>query len=370
MKALRIPLMVAAAVIIGACHDDGLSSPELQEVEVGDMQGGIRVLSWNVYVGTDVDAVIEALADGFQEADLAVLQAQIQTLMMTDFPSRASAMVDEIADQRPHVVGFQEITTFDLQVFGIPTIDFLEILQLKLAERGLNYVVASQILNIDVSIDVPDVGAIGLQDYDVMLVDADRVTVLDAWGKTFDLNMVDLIGPVGGIALVRGYVYADILIGGKDYDVVTTHLESSGYAPLLPDLRGAQAAEIVTVLADADRAVVMGDLNDEGNSPMNAAFAAGGFLDVWPTLYPGDDGFTCCHALTLDEDVPVYTKRIDYVFVRGIEHPIRGLLHGSMVILGEEPGDRILDAPYYPLWPSDHLGLAAEFKVPMAKGLR
>jgi hypothetical protein len=40
------------------------------------------------------------------------------------------------------------------------------------------------------------------------------------------------------------------------------------------------------------------------------------------------------------------------------------------VPLSDDPEDRILDAPYYPLWPSDHLGLAAELKVPMAKGLR
>jgi len=368
MKALRIPMMVAAVLLLGACHDEGLSSPTLGVN--GAAQGHLKVLSWNVYVGTDVDAVIEALADGFQPEDMLVLQAQIQTLVMTDFPSRAGAMVDEIAARRPHVVGLQEITTLDLQAFGLGTIDFLQIVQDELAARGLHYEVAGQVTNIDVSIDVPGMGAIGLTDYDVMLVDADRVQVLDAWGKTFDMNMVDLIGPVGGISLVRGYVYADILIGEKDYHVVTAHLESSGYAPLLPMLRGAQATEIVTVLADADRAVVMGDLNDEGVSPMNAAFAAGGFLDVWPTLYPGTDGFTCCHAYTLDEEVPVYTKRIDYVFVRGIEHPIQGLKNGSMEILGEEPADRILDAPYYPLWPSDHLGLFAHLRVPIAEDLR
>ena len=368
MKALRIPLMVAAVLLLGACDDDGISSPILPGVQ-GAAQGHLKALSWNVYVGTDVDAVIEALADGFQESDLLVLQAQIQTLVMTDFPTRAGAMVDEIADRRPHVVGLQEITTLDLQPFGLGTIDFLEIVQDALAARGLNYVVADTVKNIDVSIEVPGVGAIGLTDYDVMLVDADRVQVLDAWGKTFDLNMVDLIGPVGGISLVRGYVYANIMIGEKDYHVVTAHLESSGYAPMLPMLRGVQATEIVTVLADADRAVVMGDLNDEGASPMNAAFAAGGFVDVWPALYPGTDGFTCCHALTLNEEVPAYTKRIDYLFVRGIEHPIQGL-KGSMEILGEEPGDRILEAPYYPLWPSDHLGLFANLNVPIAEDLR
>jgi endonuclease/exonuclease/phosphatase family metal-dependent hydrolase len=356
--------MVAAATLFGACSDAGVSSPEFEHAS--PMQGGISVLSWNVYVGTDVDAVINALADGFQEADLAVLSAQVETLVMTDFPSRSAAIVDEIADRRPHVVGLQEITTLHLEAFGIPTIDFLEILQRMLAARGLNYVVAGQILNIDVSIEVPQIGVIGMQDYDVMLVDAKRVKLNEAWGKSFEYN----IGPVAeGIDLKRGYVYADVRIGGKDYSVVTTHLESSGPPDVLPDLRGAQAMEIATVLAGAERAVVMGDLNDEGSSPMNSVFAGAGFLDVWPTLHPGTDGFTCCHALTLDEKVPEFYQRIDYIFARGLEHPVQGL-HGSIEILGEDPADRILDAPYYPLWPSDHAGLAGEFFVPVATGLR
>lgn len=366
MKALRIPLMVAAVMMLGACHDDSVSSPNLREA--GAMQGGISVLSWNVYVGTDVDAVILALADGFQDADMAVLQAQIQTLVMTDFPSRAGAIADEIAARKPHVVGLQEITNFDLYLPGLVEMDlqFLPILQDALAARGLNYTVAGQILNIDVSLAPMPGTNLGMQDFDVMLVDADRVQVLEAWGKTFDWN----IGAVGaGIDLKRGYVYADIVIGGKGYSVVSAHLESTGPEEVLVQLRGAQAMEIATVLAGAERAVVMGDLNDEAPSPMNTVFASAGFLDAWTGLHPGTDGYTCCHAATLDEETPVFYERIDYVFVRGIDHPVRGL-HGAIEILGEDPEDRILDAPYYPLWPSDHAGLAARFFVPIAEDLR
>jgi endonuclease/exonuclease/phosphatase family metal-dependent hydrolase len=374
MKALRIPLMVAAVVLFGACQDERVSSPDLRPegavqrgIPGGAMQGGISVLSWNVYVGTDVDAVIFALADGYDPAaDGPILEAQIGTLLATDFPTRAAAIVDEIADRAPHVVGLQEITTLHLEAFGIPTIDFLDTLQLKLAEQGLNYVVAGQILNIDVSLDLMPGVTIGMQDYDVMLVDAKRVSVQEAWGKRFDYN----IGPVApGIDLYRGYVFANIKIGGKDYSVVSAHLESSGPEEVLPELRGAQAMEIATVLAGAERAVVMGDLNDEIPSPMNYVFANAGFIDAWTELHPGTDGYTCCHALTLDEEIPDFYERIDYVFVRGIDHPVSGL-HGSIEILGEDPEDRIMDAPYYPLWPSDHAGLTARFFVPIAEDLR
>jgi len=75
MKASKLFAMVAAASLLVACSDAGVTDPTLGRA--GAIQVGITVVNWNVYVGTDVDAVILALADGFQEADLAVLGAQI-----------------------------------------------------------------------------------------------------------------------------------------------------------------------------------------------------------------------------------------------------------------------------------------------------
>jgi len=373
MKKCRIPLILAGLALVAACSDQPVSGPDLRNA--GAMQGGISVLSWNVYVGTDVDAVILALSDGFGEEDIPVLTQQIQTLVATDFLTRAAAIADEIAARRPHVVGLQEITNFALHAptlgvnFDLP---FLTILQGALAERGLNYVVADQILNIDVSVDLPfENESLGMQDYDVMLVDADRVELNGTIAKTFDLNLVDLIGPVGGIELRRGYVLANLQVGGKTYTVVSTHLEAgeSGQGGTLSWLRSKQATEIAGALAGAERAVVMGDLNDWDDSWMYQVFAGAGFIDAWAELHPGTTGLTCCHSTDLMNEVPAFYERIDYVLVRGIEHPVSGL-HGSIEILGEEQADRIIDAPYYPLWPSDHAGLAASLKVPVAEELR
>jgi len=362
MKAWRIVAIVAAVSLLGACSDAGVTDPTLRRA--GAMQGGISVLNWNVYVGTDVDAVILALADGFQESDLAVLEAQIQTLFATDFPTRAAAIADEIAERRPDVVGLQEITAFALHspILGIDAdIDFLPILEEALADRGLHYAVAAQNLNIDVT----PLPGITMKDYDVMLVNADQVDVLEAWGKTFDLNA----GQVAqGIVLERGYVYAEIRIGGKEYTVVSAHPEA-GKGSDLSGLRYYQALEIAAAIGDAERAVVMGDLNDVPGSPLYHVFAGTGFTDVWPALHPDEEGLTCCHLTTLMNDVPAFYERIDYLWVRGIEHPVSGL-HGSIELLGEETGDRILDAPFYPLWPSDHAGLFGKFLVPVAEELR
>jgi len=258
----------------------------------------------------------------------------------------------------------QEITTFALhsEVLGIDAdIEFLPILEQALAARGLHYAVAGQNLNIEVT----PLPGITMKDYDVMLVDTDRVDVREAWGKTFDVNA----GQVAqGIILKRGYVYADIRIGGKEYTVVSAHPEA-GKGSDLSGLRYYQALEIAAAIGDAERAVVMGDLNDVPGSLLYNVFAGTGFTDVWAALHPDEEGLTCCHLTTLMNDAPAFYERIDYLWARGLDHPVTEL-HGSMELLGEETGDRILDAPFYPLWPSDHAGLFGKFFVPVAEDLR
>src|SRR5574342_145245 len=87
--------------------------------------------------------------------DIPALFAAIETLGKTDFPTRAGAIADEFARERPHVVGFQEVSEIhiDLNGFGVPLmidLEFLPILQTQLAARGLNYVVAATVKNLDV----------------------------------------------------------------------------------------------------------------------------------------------------------------------------------------------------------------------------
>ena len=57
-----------------------------------------------------------------------------------------------------------------------------------------------------------------------------------------------------------------------------------------------------------------------------------------------------------------FYKRIDYLFTRGVGHPGADYPASTVTLLGDDPADRV-DGPYYPLWPSDHRGLAVQFLV-------
>jgi len=82
VSTLRIPFILTAVALAVACSDQPVSGPDLR-VDRGDRS--ISVLSWNVYVGADVDAIILALADENPANDLDALLAGLAELEATDF---------------------------------------------------------------------------------------------------------------------------------------------------------------------------------------------------------------------------------------------------------------------------------------------
>ena len=358
----RCLLLVLAALV--ACVDDPSSPAVPMDVtaaaanrgrSLDRADGGITVMSQNLYVGADVDLVIGALASPDPRDDFLALLFAIETLGKTDFPARAAAIADEIARRRPHAVGLQEVSVIniDLTGFGVPIVvrlDFLTILRAELAERGLNYSVAATVQNI-AAVPVP---GISLVDFDALLVDAGRVTVTAAGGQNFTAN----VGPVApGVALIRGWVWARTTVAGRPTTFVSTHAEADLGGARLSNLRALQIGELIgTVTSDA-RVVLMGDLNDTPGSPMYEVLKRAGFTDVWAALQSGERGNTCCHVADLSNPVAALAKRIDYVFTRGWGG--RGDdLSGEIARFGDVPADRVT-GPAYPIWPSDHAGLVA-----------
>jgi endonuclease/exonuclease/phosphatase family metal-dependent hydrolase len=342
-----------------ACGDNPLapaSDPAAQA------QGGARrlaVLTRNLYVGADVDAVIAALVSPSPDDDLPALIAAIQTLQRTDFPARAGAIADEVARSRPHAVGLQEVSEIhiDLTPLDIPVslqLDFLPVLQQALAERDLHYAVAATVKNIEAA----PLPGVSLVDYDVMLVDADRVRITDHQSHTYAQN----IGPVApGVVLKRGWVSVSATVDGRAYQFASTHLES-GRAAGLDQLRAAQAAELAGALGTGVPAIVMGDLNDQPGSAMYQVLTGAGLADVWADLRPGVGGETCCHAADLSNPVAAFDQRIDYVLARGFRAAGRPVL-GSTTIVGDQPADRVAGSEGL-VWPSDHAGLTASLLLP------
>lgn len=366
----RVSSLLALGVMLAACSDT-TSPPAFTNTSPEPL--AVSVMARNAYVGADVDAVIAALGTPDPADDFPALEYAIQMLGATDFPTRARALAAEIAAARPHVVGFAEISLIDIDLtpLGVDvdvTLPFLPILQAALAHRGLNYAVGAQVENIDVSVVN---GLVHLVDYDVVLYDADRVT----WETVAARNFVNNIPPEAlppGLVLKRGWIWGRATMGDNTVNVVSTHPESGADgdpANPLSQLRAAQAFEIMAALEGVAPVVVMGDLNDQPGSPLYSVLTGSAFTDAWLALRPGEAGYTCCHEYDLSNATTNFTKRIDYVFVRGFDHPGGGFRKSSIGLTGADPSERVA-GPAYPIWASDHAGLVADFFLPPAHGLR
>jgi endonuclease/exonuclease/phosphatase (EEP) superfamily protein YafD len=354
-----LPLGAAVLVALTTACSDGSVGPSALDQQgtpaaaASDAAAAITVMTQNLYPGANLDLVIGALASPDPSDDVPALQLAIQTLQRSDFPSRAAAIADAIARTRPHAVGLQEVATIDLDLnFGTPivlSLHFLPILQEALTERGLHYTVAAQHDNFVVA----PLPGISFADADVLLVDADRVTIESGSGHAFTYNL-GVVAP--GVDLERGWVTATVTIDGARYVLASAHPES-GQQPGLAQLRAAQIGELAASLPTTSPALVLGDLNDIPGSPMYQALTGAGFTDVWAALRPGVSGETCCHADDLSDKVARFNQRIDYVFARGFGKDGAGL-QGSITLFGDQPSEHVA-GPFGSIWPSDHAGLVA-----------
>ena len=356
----RTAAFVSAVLALAACQDAPIMGPSGDGAPDALLDGrrslarAIAIYNQNLYVGADLDAVLAALINGDPADDLPALQQAAATLLATDFPSRANAMADEIAETHPHVIGLQEVWTLEVDVPGVPVVnqDFLEILLRALADRDLDYVVAASVTGAQAHL--PGINAI---DHDVLLADPTRVAVSAPISHVYSFNIGEIFP---GVTLARGFVAVEGMVEGEPYLFVSTHLESDLPGSPLSGLRAAQATELVTAIGAAERVVLMGDLNDVPGSPMYQAIAGAGFTDVWDRMRPGaSEGLTCCHVANLSNRFADFDKRIDYVFSRGIGRD--GGLRGWIRRLGTLPSDK-LTGPLYEVWPSDHAGLAARLR--------
>lgn len=360
-------LLATMAMWAMACADDSPQNPEsvlgpaTTPGAEAERPSGVAVLTRNMYVGTDVDAVIGALQTPDPADDLPALLVAIAALRRTDFPSRAAAFAGEIARARPHVVGLQEVSQVDvvLAPLGVDIhLDFLPTLLAALSARGLDYVVAAEIRNI-VAQPIPGVS---LVDYDAILVDRRRVRLLETNAGLFAANLGE-VAP--GVVLRRGWVTARGQVQGVIYTFASTHLES-GRLPGLDQLRAAQAGELVQVLSGAGSAVLMGDLNDVPGSPMHEVLTSAGYQDLWAAHGEQGSGFTCCHASDLSNAVQQFDERIDYVLLRHAVHPGAGF-DVRIDRVGGDPTERLV-GPEGLIWPSDHAGLLARLRAPAGEG--
>jgi endonuclease/exonuclease/phosphatase family metal-dependent hydrolase len=360
----------------------------------------IKVMSRNIYLGADIFPVI---ATAQQQAELPPEQQNpiaiplavsevFQTVQATNFPERAQALADEIERRRPHVIGLQEVSQWfigpaDSLVGGTSpatevVYDYLDILMVALAERDLDYVVASSIDNADLELPMvtgtdatgyPTFADIRLHDRDVILVkNTARVSFSNEYSANFTTNgTVDIAG--SEIEFTRGYNMIDVTVRGADYRFVNTHLEVGGGEPY-SSLQALQMNELLQVIAATTGAetpvILVGDFNSSPEDiPFESTFGIGtlyppylqamgtGYSDLWLSKKKPKDGFTCCFSAAVsDEEAELY-QRIDHIFIDSKGREIAKL---KAKVLGDSNADM---TDISGLNPSDHAGVFGKIKL-------
>ena len=364
MRYLNRLMLFVAAGALAACAEQGTLEPQPDASFAASGRGArqITVMTRNMYIGADVDVAIAALATPDPSDDLPALLTALETLQRTDFAARVQAMADEIARNRPQVVGVQE--AYELSVtpalLGLPgspiQINFLEALQWALGARGLNYTVAARNTTTDATVAN---GAVHIVDHDALLVDAGHVTLE---GPPVEAVFQANIGEVApGVSILRGYVARQATVDGVPMLLVNSHPEP-GKAAEIVGLRYYQALELAQVIGAAPRVVLLGDLNDVAGSPMYQVLAGAQLVDTWASMRPSVEGLTCCHLPDLSNRLPAFYERIDYVWTRGFNGPSGGV-QGGISLTGANPSD-LLPGAFGTVWPSDHAGLVATLLLP------
>jgi endonuclease/exonuclease/phosphatase family metal-dependent hydrolase len=331
------------------------------------------VMTQNQYLGTDFAAVVTAPDPvTFNQAVLEAL-AQIQA---NNFPERAQALAEEIADHQPEIVGLQEVYSFTLngQLGEAPYRDHLTDTLHALNALGLHYVAAASVQNTQLTIpvdfdgDLQPEAAIGVTDRDVLLVRAD----IPASAVPFSCVRpsqagcnYQVVASAGPITIERGFVGVDVTVAGRPYRIVNTHLEVREIVPGNPSfsaIQAAQAAELIKTLQDTPAAgrslIVLGDINSSPDDapfgqiiPPYLQFTGAQFLDAW-LLRPGHaPEFTCCQAADLSNHRSELYERIDMIFTDFLPRKVKARLLGNRVADKTRP-ER--------LWPSDHAAVVAE----------
>lgn len=315
----------------------------------------MTTMTYNLYVGADLGSLNPGLI--------------LPTIVKTNFPERAQAIAAEIDRRNPDVIGLQEVSDLSVTfadgtpVPGQPQLDYLDILLDALEARGEKYVVASEVVNAEVSLPLDDSFTVfgNLTDRDVILARSRTTSTSNARSGNYRVNFAV---PGLGIEFTRGWTSVDAKVGGAQFTFVNTHLEVE---PDFTTFEGIclvesapvpcqipQAEELVNeVLAKSEHpTVLLGDFNAEPGTTAYDIIKGAGLADAWnDQLFRHRPGFTCCQDEQLDNEKSKLDQRIDQIWLGKGVNP-RFVLAGTV-------GDRWWQKTPSGLWPSDHAGVVA-----------
>jgi len=338
------------------------TGPLASTVAVAD-DATVRVMTRNLYQGTQFDAVVNATTP--LEFVLGVTQIY-QNILASKPAERAAAVAREIVRERPDLVGLQEATILrdggDLAHGVIATnvvSDLTQLLLDELADRGRPYEVVAVMPGIDAQ-------APTVLGFDVR--HTYRTVLIARRGRGADLSLSNMqvqhflanhvFNTAVGVPFIntRGWASVDVTIRGRSFRFVTTHLEAE--PPFTTQL--AQAAELLATAANTSMPVIMAaDFNTDANNsadptfPTYALLTGAGFKDAWKEKYPSLLGLTCCQDADLRNPTSRLTERVDLILYRG-DVSVR-----DIKVVGNMPSDHTASG----LWPSDHAGVVAGLRL-------
>lgn len=377
--------LLMLGLVLSACDRDSLEPTGLSLDRERGGGGGdsksLDVMTYNVYIGARVENLLLVEDPAQIPFEAAALFAAVQA---TNFGERAEAIADQIERKRPHLIGLQEISLFQIQSPGdflagnplpatTPILDYLEILTQALAARGLEYTAAAVSTNFDVELPIVNFATGGLDD--IRLTDFDVILVRDdiEWSNPQNANFAAALPlDVAGTTILKpsGWASVDVTFKGLPYRFVNTHLEPADIAPgvVVPELAALQAAQIAELLTVVDPSpmpvIMVGDFNSDDDGSTTATYGdvlGAGFVDAWRVGRPRGNGYTSNQAADLLNQGAQLFHRIDFVFYRDESTRHKGRIRGAVKAerVGEEPGDRTASG----LWPSDHAGVSASLGV-------
>jgi endonuclease/exonuclease/phosphatase family metal-dependent hydrolase len=398
----RLATLAAAAIALGSLLAPfAASSAAAKPDDAGGPGKPITVMTRNLYLGADIQRPIDAAQDKTGLDALVALANSTydvrQTVSHTDFNVRGRLLAREIAQQKPDLVGLQEVALWRSGPLELPSLvgppygspdfgqpnattvdyDFLAILLSDLRQDGARYEAVSVQQESDV--EAPSFQGnpfsptfaggedVRLTMRDVIIKRVDNgVKVVDGGSGQYTPR---LEVPVAGqtFAFIRGYNWVDVRSGSGELRFVNTHLEafSSGLAL-------AQADELLTKVADDPNrtTVIVCDCNSDplnhttkppDPTPHSAPYdfiTDSGFTDAWLKWAPAEQGFTSGLSETVDDPTAKgFDHRIDMVFVRDAGGAPLSVDQGTVT------GTRVSDRdPATGLWPSDHGGVVLRLR--------
>ncbi|HEV8374232.1 MAG TPA: endonuclease/exonuclease/phosphatase family protein [Actinomycetota bacterium] len=317
----------------------------------------LTVATYNLYLGADLTPLFAASSP----EELVQRAGQVYAnVVKTDFPSRARAIAELLAEDPPDVAGLQEVALWETGPIGgplRPSYDFLGLLLAALARHGLAYRPVAVNTNFTGELPISATTAARFTDHDVIIARAglhgSRLKVRNPVSRNFAAELVVPTAIPGlSFSVPRGWSSVEVTVRGRTVRFANTHLEAFSAA-----IRNLQAAELAAALAGSRHPVVLvGDLNSTPDDLAGAygTFAGAGYADAWVAVQGAAGGFTSGQSELLDNFPSLLDHRIDDVLYQP-----RGVTAVAAEVIGEQPEDRTPAG----LWPSDHAGVVATLRL-------